>query len=75
MILIMMEFATVKIFVQMILIMMLIMMEFVKVMRLRDVKIQQHVTITRTQRMMMILVFLLMVFVRLVQVRPMEQVL
>ena len=38
-----------------------------------DVKIQQHVTITRTQRMMMILVFLLMVFVRLVQVRPMEQ--
>ena len=39
-----------------------------------DVKIQQHVTITRTQRMMMILV-LLMVFVRLVQVRPMEQVL
>ena len=34
-----------------------------------DVKMQQHVTITRTQQMMMVLVFLLMVFVRLVQVR------
>ena len=42
------------------------MMVFVMLMRLQDVKMQQHVIITRTQQMMMVLVFLLMVFVRLV---------